>query len=165
MDVTFRESKPFYGDTSDLADLFQVLDQPQLVNAQEGERTENGNTQQDDQQQQQQIPIVAEIPTVLDRPVSQEHVERPTPPQRWQQNPLVYSRRKGPGEQQDLSQGEQANEHEQDLGQAEQPIEVQHEQQKSTSVDSFEGVNLRPHQTIHWTCQLQSEKEYEKLTQ
>jgi hypothetical protein len=104
MDVTFHESKPFYGDTSDLADLFQVLDQLQLVNAQEGERTENGNTQQYGQQQQQ-IPIVAEIPTVLDRPVSQEHVERPTLPQRWQQNPLVYSRRKVPGEQQDLSQG------------------------------------------------------------
>jgi hypothetical protein len=155
MDVTFHESKPFYGDTSDLADLFQVLDQLQLVNAQEGERTENGNTQQYGQQQQQ-IPIVAEIPTVLDRPVSQEHVERPTLPQRWQQNPLVYSRRKVPGEQQDLSRGSKPMSMNNKIWVGGSNLSKYNMNNKRAQVwIHLKGVNLTPHQTLRWTCQLQ----------
>jgi hypothetical protein len=42
MDVTFHESKPFYGDTSDLADLFQVLDQLHLLMLKRGREQKMG---------------------------------------------------------------------------------------------------------------------------
>ena len=46
MDVTFRESEPFYGGESDLSGLFQGLDHP--GDAQEGEK-QIGNQQQQQQ--------------------------------------------------------------------------------------------------------------------
>ena len=128
MDVTFRESEPFYGGESDLSGLFQGLDH--LGDAQEGEK-QIGNQQQQqqggDQIQLQQIPFVAEIPAIPGTPTP---TGRPVPPRRWLQNPLVYSRRQVQREQVD------ALEEQQDQGQGEQPIGL--ENQGSTSVGSAE---------------------------
>ncbi|XP_071679982.1 uncharacterized protein [Lolium perenne] len=126
MDVTFRESEPFYDGESDLSGLFQGLDH--LGDAQEGEQQQGADQEQQDgdQQQHQQFPIVAEIPAIPGTPTP----PRPVPPQRWLQNPLVYSRRQVQREQVD------APEEQQDQGQGEQPIGP--ENQGSTSVDSAE---------------------------
>nr|XP_051211169.1 uncharacterized protein LOC127328621 [Lolium perenne] len=85
MDVTFRESEPFYDGESDLSGLFQGLDH--LGDAQEGEQQPGGDQEQQDgdQYQHQQIPLVAEIPAIPGTPTP----PRPVPPQRWLQNPLV----------------------------------------------------------------------------
>lgn len=90
MDVTFRESEPFYGGASDLSGLFQGLDH--LGDAQEGKKQIGNNSfqqQQGGDQQHQQILIVGET-LLLGTPAPSG---RFVPPQRWLQNPLVYSRR------------------------------------------------------------------------
>jgi transposase InsO family protein len=159
MDVTFRESEPFYGNKSDLSGLFQGLDH--LGDVQEGENV--GNVLQQKQvgdqqdQQQQQNPIVAEIPTVLDRSKLVTEAEIPVvldrpvpavldsraPPQRWLQNPRVYCRREVQVEQQvdeqeqrqDPSQGEQPVEHEQGSTSVEPAEENQSQTASNNSLD------------------------------
>ena len=114
MDVTFRESEPFYDGASDLSGLFQGLDH--LGDAQEGEQQQGGDQEQQDgdQQQHQKIPIVAEIHVIPGTPT----LPRPVPPQRWLQNPLVYSRRQVQREQVD------ALEEQQDQGQGSNPLDM-----------------------------------------
>jgi hypothetical protein len=108
-------------------------------------------------QQQQQNPIVAEIPTVLDRSKLVTEAEIPVvldrpvpavldsraPPQRWLQNPRVYCRREVQVEQQvdeqeqrqDPSQGEQPVEHEQGSTSVEPAEENQSQTASNNSLD------------------------------
>ncbi|XP_048527792.1 uncharacterized protein LOC125507164 [Triticum urartu] len=131
MDVTFRESEPFYGEPSDLSLLFAELDHLHPVHdGQEGEKDvshthgDSVDINADNDVHAQVQPIVGTIPvsTITDDDV-QAHVE-PTVDtlkigalqvpvrDRWQTNTLVYSRRQPQvqGEQQGREarvQGEQ----------------------------------------------------------
>jgi len=69
MDVTFRESEPFYGEPTDLSVLFQELDHLHSVqDGQEGEKAvshtqeDSVGTNIDDDVQVQVQPIVGTIP-------------------------------------------------------------------------------------------------------
>ena len=131
MDVTFRESEPFYGTPTDLSLLFAELDHLHHVHdGQEGEKDVShtqgdsvGNNTANDVQVQVQ-PIVGTIPVST---LTDDDVQVPVEPtvdtlkigalrvpvrDRWQTNTLVYSRRQPhvQGEQQGSEarvQGEQ----------------------------------------------------------
>ena len=107
MDVTFRESEPFYGEPTDLSVLFQGLDHLHSVqDGQEGEKAVS-HTQEDsvgtNDVQVQVQPIVGTIPvgTLTDGDVQVQvqptvgsiqigNLQLPVP-DRWQNIPLVYS--------------------------------------------------------------------------
>ena len=88
MDVTFRESEPFYGEPTDLSLLFAELDHLHSVeDGHEGEKViqdDYVSTNTDDNVQVQVQPTVSTIQIgSLQVPVRD----------RWPQNLLVYSRR------------------------------------------------------------------------
>jgi hypothetical protein len=101
MDVTFRESEPFYGEKTDISMLFEELDQQKNNEVgQEGEKSIVTSPEQHAPQ-----PIVVSVSISVDAGPSNVHVEppivQPENVQRWRDNILVYSRRPRQGVQQE----------------------------------------------------------------
>ncbi|VAH22706.1 unnamed protein product [Triticum turgidum subsp. durum] len=117
MDVTFRESEPFYGEKTDLSTLFEELDHSQsMQGGQEGECNLSGecSTNGDKEQPIPTPKIVGSfIPIVVDG-AEQQRWQRPNE----ERNPQVYTRRKRGVEEQvheeqskeTMEQGEQSEE-------------------------------------------------------
>jgi transposase InsO family protein len=89
MDVTFRESVPFYGERTDLSSLFVDLDNPIIdEDGQEGENGSSG-TEEDTQSRSMKF-VVGSIPYPVSEPIHEKNWRRP----REEENLQVYTRRK-----------------------------------------------------------------------
>jgi hypothetical protein len=124
MDVTFRESEPFYGEQTDLSLLFKDLDHPAV--GPEGENTGGGSDiGTDASEQQHQQPLIGVIPVVMQNTgaVREQHSTeaREQQQERWCNPPRVYGRRQEVDEQrneghQNPIQGEQGEQQANDSG-------------------------------------------------
>ena len=121
MDVTFRESEPYYGEKTDLSVLFEDLDHP--LSSQVGQEGEN-------EQVAPRVVHPASSIIVGTIPIAVEEQGRRWPRPNEEQNPQVYMRRKVQVEQQQTHvQGEQ------------QPAHVQGETQDNDGHSLVESNN------------------------
>ena len=70
MDVTFRESEPFYGEKTDLSSLFSSLDSNITTSDDQEEESEDSTMRGGDDQPRRMEAVIGSIPRSIDEPNS-----------------------------------------------------------------------------------------------
>ena len=135
MDVTFRESEPFYGEQTDLSMLFEGLDH--LSSSTDGQEGESTVIPTATSTERQSAPLmIGSVPITI--PNSEIDGARTTAQQRGQEQPLrVYTRRR----REVVEQGENAEKGEDNNPVPEEPHMQEEEQSSSATPDANSNVS------------------------